>query len=117
MQRQAMGVGEYEEEGGTLQSDASGETLGDDEQVRNYRETEDNGGVRGLLRKAWMGDEKAGWQKRRLERESEELESGKGYGDLIMEQVREVFPRFGGGKGGEEEEEDGNGDGGEEGGG
>lgn len=53
-------------------------------------------GVKGLARKIWMGDERAGWQKRRLEREKEELEAGKGYGDIIMEQVREVFPGFGG---------------------
>lgn len=91
-----------DEERGHLQSEAPEQTLGD-QQVQN-EETED-GGVRGLFRKLWMGDEKAGWQKRRLEREKEELESGKGYGDMIMEQVREVFPGFGGGKGRGEEDE------------
>ena len=95
------------------QLDASGEKRRE-EQVENGETTEDDGGVAGLLRKIWMGDEKAGWQKRRLEREREELESGKGYGDIIMEQVREVFPRLGGGRG-RGEEDDGNG--GEEGGG
>lgn len=96
-----MGVGE-DEEGGHLQPGASEEKLGD-EQVQN--EGYDDGGVRSLFRKVWMGDEKAGWQKRRLEREREELESGKGYGDMIMEQVREVLPGFGGGKGRGEEDE------------
>ncbi|KAK0507636.1 hypothetical protein JMJ35_009525 [Cladonia borealis] len=116
-QAQAMmrdaGVGEDEMEEGKgrgLRSEATEESLGD-----GNGEIED-GGVRGLLRKAWMGDEKAGWQKRRLEREREELESGKGYGDLIMEQVREVFPRFGGGGRGRGEEDE-NENGGEEGGG
>lgn len=79
------------------------ETMQDDEEEGN-----DDGGVKGLIHKIWLGDEKAGWQKRRLEREREELENGKGYGDLIMEQVREVFPGFGGGRGrGEEGDEEG----------
>ncbi|KAL6712937.1 hypothetical protein ACLMJK_009492 [Lecanora helva] len=59
-------------------------------------EGEDN---RGWLRRMWMGGEKEGWQKRRLEKEREELEAGKGYGDIIMDQVREVF----GGRKGEDE--------------
>lgn len=60
------------------------------------------GGLRSLLRQLWMGDEEPGWQRRRLERERRELESGKGYGDIIMEQVWEVFPGFGGRDVGEE---------------
>ena len=61
-------------------------------------------GVKGLAKKLWMGDERPGWQKRRLEKEREELESGKSYGDIIMDQVREVFPGFGGGRREEDEE-------------
>ncbi|KAK3172767.1 hypothetical protein OEA41_006091 [Lepraria neglecta] len=53
-------------------------------------------GLKGMAKKIWMGDERHGWQKRRLEKEKEELEAGKGYGDIIMEQVKEVFPGFGG---------------------
>ena len=53
-------------------------------------------GLKGMAKKIWMGDERPGWQKRRLEKEKEELEAGKGYGDIIMEQVKEVFPGFGG---------------------
>lgn len=67
-------------------------------------------GVSALLRKLWMGSETSGWQQRRLAREREELESGKSYGDIIMGQVWEVFPGFGGGRGRDEEEEDEGGD-------
>lgn len=71
-------------------------------------EEEEEEGLRGLVRKFWMGDEKPGWERRRLEREREDLASGKGYGDIIMEQVRGVFPGFGRGRKGEggEEKED-----------
>lgn len=73
-------------------------------------EKEKGEGVSGLLRTVWMGDEKPGWQRRRLEREKAELEQGRGYGEMIMEQVWEVFPGFGrgGGKGGEGGEKEGN---------
>ena len=67
---------------------------------------EEEEGVKGMVKKVWMGDERPGWQARRLEREREELGRGKGYGDIIMEQVREVFPGFGGGT---RKEEDGEG--------
>lgn len=70
-------------------------------------------GILGLAKKLWMGSERPGWQKRRLEREREELEAGKGYGDIIMGQVREVFPRFGGG-GRERGDGEGEGEGGGE---
>ncbi len=103
-QLRMMSMGATEDEEGHFQPDSPEKKLGD-EQVQD--EGTEDGGVRSLFRKGWMGDEKAGWQKRRLEREREELESGKGYGDLIMEQVREVFPGFGGGR--ERGEEDGNG--------
>ena len=103
-QLRILNMGATEDEGGHVQSDDSEKKLGDEQAQREETET---GGVSGLFRKLWMGDEKAGWQKRRLEREKEELESGKGYGDLIMEQIREVFPGFGGG--GRRGEEEGNG--------
>lgn len=64
-------------------------------------------GIRGIAKKLWMGDERPGWQKRRLEKEKEELESGRGYGGIIMDQVREVFPSFAGRREGEEESEGG----------
>ncbi|OCK91901.1 uncharacterized protein K441DRAFT_453693, partial [Cenococcum geophilum 1.58] len=46
---------------------------------------------RGLLERAWMGDEKEGWKERRLQEEREALEEGRGYGSLIMEQIWEVW--------------------------
>ena len=116
---EAAGKDRDEDEEGAgrgLQDDGEGgEKRGNDGEVGGDDSEWEDGGVRGLFRKVWMGDEKVGWQRRRLEREREELGRGKGYGDIIMEQVREVFPRFGGGRG--RGGEDGDGDGGEEGGG
>jgi hypothetical protein len=48
-------------------------------------------GVAGALHRTWMGGEKSGWKERRLEEERKALEEGKGYGDLIMEHIREAF--------------------------
>ncbi|KAL1849728.1 hypothetical protein Plec18167_005283 [Paecilomyces lecythidis] len=39
----------------------------------------------------WMGDESPGWKERRLEEERKALEEGKGYGDLIMEHIWDVW--------------------------
>ncbi|KAK4032727.1 exocyst complex component SEC3 [Parachaetomium inaequale] len=57
----------------------------------------------GLWERLWMGGEKEGWREKRLEEERKALESGKGYGGLIADQVREVW------KG--EDTKDGKGDG------
>ena len=85
-------VGALERGGGEVgEKNGDGDGLGDEE----GEEKGEGGGLKGLAQKLWMGDERPGWQRRRLEREREELGSGKGYGDIIMEQVREVFPRFG----------------------
>ncbi|KAK0719962.1 hypothetical protein B0H67DRAFT_485953 [Lasiosphaeris hirsuta] len=46
---------------------------------------------KGVLGRLWLGDEEEGWQKRRLEKEREALESGKSYWDLIVEQMVEVW--------------------------
>ncbi|KAH8805737.1 hypothetical protein F5884DRAFT_800405 [Xylogone sp. PMI_703] len=45
---------------------------------------------RALLQRLWMGGESADWKQKRDEREKKALEEGKGYGDLIMEQIWEV---------------------------
>jgi len=74
-------------------------------EVEGGEEGQGEGGVKGMLKKAWMGGEKEGWQGRRIRKEREELEGGKGYGDIILGQVREVFPGFGGKR--EEREEEG----------
>ncbi|ROW06012.1 hypothetical protein VMCG_04654 [Cytospora schulzeri] len=46
---------------------------------------------RGLLTKLWMGNEKGNWTEERKKKEQEALERGEGYGDLIIEQIKEVF--------------------------
>jgi hypothetical protein len=46
---------------------------------------------KGILGKLWMGDEKEGWKERRLEEEKKALEEGKGYTDMIFEQIWEVW--------------------------
>lgn len=57
----------------------------------------------GMARRLWMGDEKPGWEKKRMEVERERLGEGYGIGDLIRERVGEVF--------GEEQEQEGEGEG------
>jgi hypothetical protein len=54
-----------------------------------------------LWERLWMGGEKEDWKERRLEEERRALESGRGYGDLIMQQVKEVWK--GEGKGADSE--------------
>ncbi|KAK4191643.1 hypothetical protein QBC35DRAFT_486693 [Podospora australis] len=46
---------------------------------------------RTALQKLWLGDEKDDWKTRRMAEEKKALDEGKGYGDLIMEQIGEVF--------------------------
>jgi hypothetical protein len=54
---------------------------------------------RGLWERMWMGGEKEGWKEKRLEEERKAIESGKGYGGLIMDQISEVWSGSGRGKG------------------
>ena len=60
---------------------------------------------RGVLGKVWMGEEKEDWKVRRLEEERKALESGKGYADLIVEQIWDVWNQTW--KGGKKAEESG----------
>ncbi|KAL2864506.1 uncharacterized protein BJX67DRAFT_221514 [Aspergillus lucknowensis] len=46
---------------------------------------------KGVLQRAWMGNEEAGWKERRLQEEQKALDEGKGYGDLIKEHIWEVW--------------------------
>ncbi|KAL2139116.1 hypothetical protein VTI28DRAFT_5747 [Corynascus sepedonium] len=55
-----------------------------------------------LWERLWMGGEKEGWKERRLEEERKAIESGKGYGGLIADQVMEVWR----GKGGSDNDSD-----------
>lgn len=45
----------------------------------------------GFWHKVWMGGEDENWREERLRKEREALESGKGYFDLIKDQVWEVW--------------------------
>ncbi|TGO49632.1 hypothetical protein BOTNAR_0424g00030 [Botryotinia narcissicola] len=47
----------------------------------------------GVLEKIWLGGEGKDWKEKRDQKEKEALEAGKGYGDLIMEQIWEVWNR------------------------
>jgi hypothetical protein len=49
------------------------------------------GEEKGMLGRLWMGDETEGWKERRLEEEKKALEEGKGYTDMILEQIWDVW--------------------------
>ena len=65
---------------------------------------------KGLLTRVWMGDEGEDWKQRRIEEDKKALESGKGYGDIIMDQIWEVWNQTTG-KGKKEEKVQEKGDG------
>ncbi|OKL57813.1 hypothetical protein UA08_06959 [Talaromyces atroroseus] len=46
---------------------------------------------RSLPEKIWMGSEPEGWKEKRLREEQKALDEGKGYGDLIMDHIWEVW--------------------------
>ncbi|KAF2817730.1 uncharacterized protein BDZ99DRAFT_368329, partial [Mytilinidion resinicola] len=46
---------------------------------------------KGVLERVWMGKEEEGWKEKRLREEREALDEGRGYGDLILGQVWEVW--------------------------
>ncbi|KAL1965763.1 hypothetical protein VTN77DRAFT_5263 [Rasamsonia byssochlamydoides] len=46
---------------------------------------------RSLGERIWMGNETEGWKERRLREEQKALEEGKGYGDLILDHIWEVW--------------------------
>lgn len=60
-----------------------------DEEVRR-RERESMG----IMEKLWLGGEDRDWKEKRNKREKEALESGKSYGDLIADQVSEVWGKW-----------------------
>ncbi|GAM35074.1 hypothetical protein TCE0_015r03089 [Talaromyces pinophilus] len=61
--------------------------------------TSTSGGVSNLFntlptekaQKIWMGSETENWKEKRLREEQEALDEGKGYGDLIMDHIWEVW--------------------------
>ena len=61
-------------------------------EIRRKQEGDDKEKTeRGLIGKLWLGGEGEDWKAKRDEREREALEEGKGYGDLIMDQIWEVW--------------------------
>lgn len=65
-------------------------TINTQEELEKYQSTkrfED----RSLPEKIWMGSEAENWKEKRLREEQEALDEGKGYGDLIMDHIWEVW--------------------------
>jgi hypothetical protein len=62
-----------------------------DEVRRRQEEDERERKERGLIGKLWLGGEGEDWKAKRDQKEKEALEEGKGYGDLIMDQIWEVW--------------------------
>lgn len=60
-----------------------------EDERRKLGKTEDDD--KGVLKKIWMGGESAGWKERRLEEEKKAIEEGKGFSDMILEQVWDVW--------------------------
>lgn len=58
---------------------------------RGIQGSEKRKGVVGVVDKLWMGDQDEDWKMKRAEREKEVLQSGEGYGTLIMDQIKEVW--------------------------
>lgn len=48
-------------------------------------------GLNNIAERVWMGGEKEGWKERRLREERERLAEGEGYGDMIKDQIWEVW--------------------------
>ncbi|KAH8672569.1 hypothetical protein BGZ60DRAFT_429898 [Tricladium varicosporioides] len=72
-------------------ADLKGKSAIADEVRRQNLEKEQQEEERSLLQKVWFGGEKSNWKKERDKREKEALEQGKGYGDLISDQIWEVW--------------------------
>jgi hypothetical protein len=70
-------IREEREKGRRVDGALSGEASGDNQ--------------RGVFGRIWMGNEKDDWKERRLEEERKALEEGKGYMDMIFEQIWEVW--------------------------
>lgn len=61
------------------------------QEAERIRMEDEESKKRGLLTRVWMGDEGDDWKQRRLEEDKKALENGKGYGDIIMDQIWEVW--------------------------
>jgi hypothetical protein len=74
-------------------------------EAERLRKEDEERRKRGLLTRVWMGNEGEDWKQRRIEEDKKALESGKGYGDIIMDQIWEVWNQ-GTGKGKKEAKEE-----------
>ncbi|KAK3685707.1 hypothetical protein B0T22DRAFT_492582 [Podospora appendiculata] len=61
------------------------------EEARRARDEVKKGQEKGVLGRLWLGGETDDWKAKRLEEEKKALESGKGYGEMIMEQIWDVW--------------------------
>lgn len=59
--------------------------------MRERRLAEGRVEEKNLAQKVWMGGESEGWKERREREDREKLAEGKGYGDIIMDQIWEVW--------------------------
>ncbi|KAG9242815.1 hypothetical protein BJ878DRAFT_400366, partial [Calycina marina] len=77
------------EEGGGIPQERGSKVL---EEVEKKRaETDQDREKQRLVDKIWFGGEGKDWKQKRDQREKEYLEDGRGYGDLIMDQIWEVW--------------------------
>jgi hypothetical protein len=60
-------------------------------EAERLRKEDEENKKRGLLTRVWMGDESDDWKQKRIEEDKKALEEGKGYGDIIMDQIWEVW--------------------------
>lgn len=65
-----------------------GNVVGDELEKLQTRQNQE----KGFAERIWMGNETAGWKERRIQEEQKALAEGKGYGDLITEYIRDVWP-------------------------
>ena len=86
-ERKALMEAERARRAGTLPPAAA------EEERRKMEEKES--AQRGVVERIWMGNEKAGWQERRRDEDRKALDSGKGVGDIIMDQIWEVWGKKG----------------------
>ncbi|CAM1508364.1 Fc.00g052120.m01.CDS01 [Cosmosporella sp. VM-42] len=59
--------------------------------AQKAKEAEEKKGVVKLLNDTWMGGEAEDWKEQRAEEHRKKFEEGKGIGDLIMDQVADVW--------------------------
>ncbi|KAK7427144.1 hypothetical protein QQZ08_006413 [Neonectria magnoliae] len=61
------------------------------EAAEKKREAENKQGLAKVLNDTWMGGEGENWREKRAEEHRKKFEEGKGFGDIIMDQVSDVW--------------------------